>query len=105
MFGENCPAGMFLNPELFKTDFDALHTPDAKQQRYEYALELGRRANHVSIAHNGVWSAVMQDTSTVQSYEKIGYHALSSYTLKGFLDSGCVIYVYRVWGESPVRIK
>jgi hypothetical protein len=92
-------AADFLNPELFKTAFDAATIAD---KQYETGLATGRevRSNggQVTIGQNDVWGAHHGNTS-ISSYEKLGYHANTADLLRGFLDSGVEIIVYRVDGR------
>jgi len=68
-------------------------------EHYERGFQQGVEAERVSIAVNNVWSASIAArpgcSTSVQSYERIGYHAGSASFLAGVLNSGCPVTVYR----------
>jgi hypothetical protein len=78
---------------------DALQTAaqltKTQQDQYDKGREIGAQAEYVSIAVNGVWGAKMKDGGSLQSYEKIGYHAGTEHLLRGFTDSGVQIKDFR----------
>ena len=88
------PAEAYLNPNNFVTDWDNINPAQAKKQ-YEEGLRIGREANTIVIATNSVWSASLKNGAALTSYEGIGYHAHTASLLKGFLDSGAKVVVYR----------
>lgn len=94
----------YLNPGNFLTPWDALDSSYSRQQ-YEKGMRIGQEASTVYIAINGTWSARMKDGSHISSYEGIGYHSGTSALLKGFLDSGCRVSVYRrhLKGETVIK--
>jgi len=79
-------------PHLFTTAND---TNEYGEKQYQKGLDIGRKANLVSISIYGSWTAQMKDGGSMTSYEKIGYHANTAGLLQGFLESGVVIKVYR----------
>ena len=58
----------------------------------------------MSISENGVWGAQLKDGSHLSSYEVLGYHACTADLLRGLLDSGVPIRVYRRHG-GPVWVR
>ena len=100
---EALPPEAYLDPELFKTDFDGAgpHTP-ARQYRVGYGI--GLTSAEVQISESSTWGASRLDGSSTTSYEKIGYHAGTTDLLRGFLASGVRIVVYRR-GKGGVRIQ
>lgn len=100
-FCETCESTAFLNPELFVTPQD---TPNRKEWQYAKGLETGKKASHISISYTGVWGALLKDGGDLSGYEKIGYHANTADLLRGFIDSGCEIHVYR-FDRPATRIK
>lgn len=95
------PADAFLAPDNFVTDWDTIN-PHRANEQYESGLKVGKDAKAVCICANGTWAADMRDGSSLTSYEGIGYHAHTSSLLKGFLDSGAKIIVYRKDGNHKV---
>ena len=89
---QSLPPTAYLHPRMFKTGFD---TPELDQEQYDKGLEIGKESEYVTIARNGTWSARGLDGVATSSYEGIGYHASTTALLKGFLDSGCEIYIDR----------
>jgi len=79
-------------PYLFTTAMDNTSGDD---QQYTKGLDIGRKANLVSISIYGSWTAQMKDGGSMTSYEKIGYHANTADLLRGFIDSAVPIKVYR----------
>jgi hypothetical protein len=96
---ERLPAEAYLNPDNFRTEYDGRVLGKAEEQ-YQAGLEYGRNATRISLSYKGVWGASMKNGAMVSSYEGIGYHAETAALLKGFLDSGCAIVVYRS-SDSP----
>ena len=86
------PAEHFLDPSLFKTDFD---TKENVQNQYRLGFSLGNRSKTIYISVNSTWSADLEDGGHIVSYERIGYHCCTKDLLQGFLDSNCEIIVYR----------
>jgi hypothetical protein len=108
----NLPAMAFLVPDDFRTDFDALKCNlDKREEKYQKGLALGLASLYVSIACNSTWGASGKDGSSTHSYEGIGYHANTADFLRGIIDSGVPIVVYRgtesgitetwIQGEKP----
>ena len=86
----------YLEWEQFQTDFDGLEANVARQEEnHQRGIDIGNRSAYVCISATGVWGAKGKDGSHTASYEGIGYHAGTAYLLKGFLDSGVPIVVYR----------
>ncbi len=88
------PPESFLNPSLFITDYDTIN-PKRADEQYASGLETGRRCKAIIICANGTWSADTNDGGWITSYEGIGYHAHTASLLRGFIDSGTKIVVYR----------
>lgn len=86
----------FLHPENFVTGWDSMAVNVARvDAKYTDALHVGQKAKQIIINADGVWSALMLDNSMMQSYERIGYHSNTQHVLRGFLDSGAEIVVFR----------
>lgn len=99
------PPEAFLNVENFRTDFDAQHAGKAyPTEQYQTGLLTGRNAVRAGVSANGVWWARMRDDGTISSHEGIGYHACTADLWRGFLDSGCEIWIFR-FDRAPTRIK
>jgi hypothetical protein len=94
---EKMSATDYLKWELFKTDYDNL--PKNKEYataQYLKGLRTGKEYQLITIGTSGVWSADSNDGKiSVQSYERIGYHACTKDLLHGFIDSNCKIQVFR----------
>lgn len=84
----------FLNPDNFITGYDSLNA-EYQTQQYNKGLELGKNALVINISVSDVWSMVMKDGSLRTSYERIGYHAGTAALLRGFIDSGAKIVIWR----------
>jgi len=77
-------------------DCDGFPTsPDQADKAYQRGLQDGPTFRSVTIAVNNVWGASCRDGGNLSSYEKVGYHAGSVDFIKGILDSGCPVRVYR----------
>lgn len=104
------PAEAFLNPENFGTAFDV--SPSEADKRYHYGRTTGEQAQEITIAINGAWGAKMKTGGLLSASERIGHHAYTAALLRGFLDSGCAVTVYRevegrivpttICGEAPI---
>lgn len=92
---EKLPVKAYLNPQNFVTDFDSMHKQEKKDAQYQKGLEIGQTSHEITINYKSVWSAQGLDSSHTSSYEGIGYHAVTSDLLRGFLDSGTPIVVLR----------
>lgn len=88
------PASDFLNPDNFVTSYDSLSYTNAAQQ-YIKGLMAREHYKNVFISANGTWGAHTHTGGLVTSYEGIGYHANTADLLRGWLDSGIPIVVYR----------
>lgn len=84
----------FLSPEKFRSGWPA-DGGDYGAKQYAKGLQVGKDAVKIAVAVNDVWSANMKDGGHLSSCEKLGYHAGTSELLRGFLDSGAKIVVYR----------
>ena len=95
----------YLNPAdpVFRMELDA-DGDTFEQAQYGKGLEEGRRAlaagGYLTIGERGTWGAVLPNPDSghatiVTSYEGIGYHRATRSLLRGFLDSGAPIVVYR----------
>lgn len=99
------PAQAFLDPNNFLTEYDEQNKARGyDQEQYRKGLETGRAAKSIHISENSVWGAEMKSGGMLSSSEGIGYHACTADLLRGFLDSGCEIIVYRR-DEGTVKIK
>lgn len=85
----------FLNWEQFTTPFDNANNHAYRKDQYQKGLEIGARSLYVSISCGSTWGASGKDGSSTSSYCGIGYHAGTADLLRGFLDSGVPIKVYR----------
>lgn len=85
----------FFNPAKLASPLDLLSNQQYADEQYAKGLQIGKNAQRIYIAENDVWSARMMDGSHIDSYEKIGYHAHTASLMKGFIDSGCFIKVFR----------
>jgi hypothetical protein len=94
------PAESFRNPAQFVTDWDVIN-PDQAATQYAEGLETGRNAERICIGVNSVWSALLKSGASVHSHEGIGYHAHTASLLRGFLDSGAPVIVYR-WTDGGI---
>jgi len=65
------------------------------EEQYQKGLRIGRESTRVSLSVKGVWGSNGKDGSSCSSYEGIGYHAGTGALMKGFIDSGVPIVVYR----------
>lgn len=92
------PPEAYLDHRNFVTALDAAPGPEYAERQYQHGLNYGKDGGTLAISARGVWSA-RTPNGHVQSYEGIGYHSCTAELLRGFLDSGCPILVYR-WGES-----
>lgn len=104
---ETLSVSAFLNPDNFASSFDNQARSD---EQYQKGLEVGKNYEVITISFKGVWGA--QTPGTLTSYEGIGYHANTAALLRGFLDSGKPVLVYRsgnsvdgfgVWQIEPDR--
>lgn len=95
----------FLNWQDFRTAFDVPNDQIATEQ-YNKGLETGRAAIEIQIRQNSTWGAQVGgiNPSYISSYEGIGYHRATADLLRGFLESGAPIVVYR-YGKQPVCIN
>ena len=106
------PAETFLDPSKFVTDFDSRPIDGSIEKRqanakaqYAKGIETGKAAKTIFIGADGTWGATMKDGSSLTSYEGIGYHANTADLLKGFLDSGAEVVVYRYPERTRTVIK
>jgi hypothetical protein len=106
MLASDCEAmspESYLNPDLFKTGWD---TPELDKQQYAEGLKQAEGLQYLTIGYNGCWGGFTKNCGSLTSYERIGYHASTAALLKGFLDSGIPIFVYR-WehGQPITQVK
>jgi hypothetical protein len=87
--------GAFLNPVNFGMAIVELEPAGYAKEQYEKGLKIGAESLSVSIACNSTWGARGKNGGVTSSYEGIGYHAATGWLLKGFIDSGVPIVVYR----------
>lgn len=93
------PASDFLKPENFITKWDNIN-PILGQRQYEKGLRAREEYKQIFIGDGGTWGAHTKTGGLVTSYEGIGYHANTCDLLRGFLDSGIPIVVYRNTSEG-----
>lgn len=99
------PASAFLNPDNFITDWDRLYPrSEYKAEQYAKGLAHGKDAEYIIISANSTWGAKLKNGGYLTAYEGIGYHSHTASLLRGFLDSGAKILVYRD-GSEAVFIK
>ena len=96
------PAESFLNPTQFGWPSPAVEPAGYAKEQYEKGLAIGAESVSVSIAANSTWGARGKTGGVTSSYEGIGYHAGTGWLLKGFIDSGVPIVVYRFPEEGPM---
>jgi hypothetical protein len=73
---------------------------DLKNAHYMRGMFAGDEMESVTIAVNNVWGGRGKDGASVQSYEKIGYHAGSTDFIRGVLAAGCPVRVFRAGGDG-----
>jgi hypothetical protein len=88
------PATDFLDTTKLISDYDALNSQYGIEQ-YNKGLEIGHSATEVHISIRNVWSARMKNGGIMQSYETLGYHSGTAALMRGFIDSGVTIVVWR----------
>jgi hypothetical protein len=101
----NLPANSFLNPNLFATLADTFPeniTNGYAEKQYQKALDTAKDAEYFTISAKSTWGAVMKSGGILSSCEGIGYHACTKDLLRGMLDSGLPIYVYRYNGQNMI---
>lgn len=99
---ETMAAEEFKNIDGLKTQWDS---PESDQEQYAEGLRLGAEMEYISISINGVWGGRTKDGASIQSYEKIGYHRSTGALMRGFLDSGVAVFVYRYDGSCLTEYK
>ena len=104
-FNVNLSAEAFLDADNLASDLDSWSKPSVGEEKYADGLKTGKNAETVYVAINNVWSARMKDGSSLQSYEKLGYHGRTSDFWRGILESGCSIVVYRSGSKNGIKIK
>jgi len=84
-----------INPEDFRTAFDAQHTTYKTEQAAK-GRELAKQGFTMYVAESGVWSGSKEGTS-LQAYEKLGFHACVIDLIQGFLEAGgkCKFHGFR----------
>lgn len=101
---EKLPAEAYLNPETFRTDYPHDKVPERMQANYERGLAEGKSCERFTISCRSVWSS-SRPGSVTSSYEGIGYHCGTADFLRGILDSGCEVWVFRYGQDGGKRIK
>src|SRR3954469_837307 len=98
------PADAYLNPENFRTP----HWPNRPLhalEQYNTGLEYGKKFD-IHIGYEGAWGgvngSVLGSHTTLTTYEVIVYHSDTDELLRGLLDSGARITVYRRDGSTKV---
>lgn len=92
------PAEAFQNPDNLASDYDLLSSEDYAHSQYNKGLTIGQCSKVIHISIRNVWSAELKNGGRMSSYETIGYHAHTASLLRGFIDSGVTIVV---WREQP----
>ncbi len=90
----------YLNPQNFVTDWDSMHGAEKRAAKYAEGLRIGTESREIFINYKSVWGAKGLNGSHTSSYEGIGYHAITSELLRGFLDSGKPIVIVRSAASS-----
>jgi hypothetical protein len=96
------PAESFLNPSLFGWPTPCVEPTGYALEQYNKGLAIGQKSLSVHIACNSTWGGSGKNGGQTSSYEGIGYHAGTGWLLKGFLDSGVPIVVYRMAKGVPI---
>lgn len=92
---------MFLTPENFYTPFDIPGiTTEYERQQYAKGIKYGLESSYITISVSNVWGCALKNGGIVSSYETIGYHSGTHALLRGFIDTGCPIKVYRYGSED-----
>lgn len=94
------PASDYLNPANFQTAMDGAPPASYRAEQYRKGLEFGKNAEYIAIAANSVWGGRTKDGGHVSSCEGIGYHSCTAELLRGFLESGAPLFVYRIDGSK-----
>lgn len=100
----NLSPEVFLKPEIFKTinDLDQIKAAES----YSYGRYLSERSNRIGISSFTTWFASTKDGRMLSFSKIIGIDSYTSDILKGFLDGGAEVVVYRYnLNPGPVIIK
>jgi hypothetical protein len=90
----------FRNPSNFQTEYDSA---TGGAEAYAKGRRIGAKARSVVIALNDTWSAESENGGILTAYQRFGYHADTAELLRGLLDSGVALSVYRDNGRAIVR--
>ncbi len=85
----------FLNIENLRSAMDDLAGTAYGQAQYMKGVAIGNAAKVVHISITNVWSVEYHNGNRMQANETIGYHAHSAELMRGFIDSGVTIVVWR----------
>ena len=97
-------AADFLDPENFNTGWPG-DTGEYASKQYQQGIDLVKDFTEINISVNDTWSASNPEKrSSLNAYEKIGYHAGTASLLTGMLDSGLPIFVHR-WTDKIRRYR
>jgi hypothetical protein len=96
----NYTADDFRNADNFRTGYD---TDAGSKDAYAKGRRIGMQSKSVTIALNDTWSADGKTGGILTSYQRLGYHADTAALLRGLLDSGVMLAVYRDTGRAIVR--
>ena len=77
--------------------FDLYGCPNGNEH-FDRGVKAAGEMESVSIAVNNVWGGRAKNGGSVQSYEKIGYHAGSTDFIRGVLSTSCPVRVFRATG-------
>ncbi len=92
---------VFCDPINFQTEFDTMPcNKDLHDRQYQLGLQTGRDYEVIIISAYSTWSA-QSPHRFCTSCEGIGYHACTADLLRGFIDSGAPIVVYRGHDTKP----
>lgn len=101
-----------INPAKYASSFVGLCAPGKldliRTEKYASAIKMVTEGLTLHVACNGVWSASGERGNTrtsVQSYEKIGYHTGAEYILEGYLNAGGTVIFHNFDGiDGPVKL-
>ena len=88
-----------IDPRDYRSPFAGLLTNPEEYRREQFAkaAHMVREGLTLHVAASGVWSASKPSTS-VQSYEKVGYHSGAEWIVQGFLLSGGKVFFHNFKG-------
>lgn len=85
-----------LNTESLSSLTDGWPGSSYRDRQISKAVDLANRNLIMTVSESGVWGAHNKDrTTTVQSYEKLGYHAQTRVLFESFIRAGGHVIWYR----------